>query len=176
MRSLVRGRNAVAMITLPPSFMKNQDEDAIKRLSWAVDASLEIKGFAGECPPCSHKTLADVQTIQLYNPYSTLSTVSSHSILSPTPTSFLLLSSTPLSSAYHRVEAEVRIISDSAPEGRGGESRLSTWVSMVEWEKGVRNRLQRSGGYLLLPPLPRIRKGWRKLQAVDKEIMRMGER
>jgi elongator complex protein 4 len=47
LRSLVRGRNAVAIITLPPSLVRNQDEDSIKRLSWAVDASLEIKGFAG---------------------------------------------------------------------------------------------------------------------------------
>jgi hypothetical protein len=44
------------MITLPPSFVRNQDEDAIKRLSWAVDASLEIKGFAGKYLPSSHKT------------------------------------------------------------------------------------------------------------------------
>jgi len=37
--------------------MRNQDEDAIKRLSWAVDASLEIKGFAGEYRPFPHKTV-----------------------------------------------------------------------------------------------------------------------
>lgn len=47
LRSLVRGRNAVAMVTLPPSFVRNQDEAALKRLSWSVDAALEIKGFAG---------------------------------------------------------------------------------------------------------------------------------
>jgi hypothetical protein len=120
--------------------------------------------------------LADVETTQLYNPYSIPSTVSSHSILSPTPTSFLLLSSTLPSSAYHQVEAEVRIISDSALEGRDGESKLSTWELTEGWEKGGRNRPPRWEGSLLLPPLPRIRKGWRKLHAVDKEIMWMGER
>ena len=35
------------MVTLPPAFVRNLDEDGIKRLNWAVDASLEIKGFAG---------------------------------------------------------------------------------------------------------------------------------
>lgn len=35
------------MVTLPPSLVRTLDEASIKRLSWAVDASLEIKGFAG---------------------------------------------------------------------------------------------------------------------------------
>jgi hypothetical protein len=39
------------MITLPPSFVRGLDEASTKRLSWAVDASLEIKGFAGTSPP-----------------------------------------------------------------------------------------------------------------------------
>jgi hypothetical protein len=47
----VRGKNAIAMITLPPSFVRGLDEASTKRLSWAVDASLEIKGFAGTSPP-----------------------------------------------------------------------------------------------------------------------------
>jgi len=46
----VRGKNAIAMITLPPSFVRGLDEASTKRLSWAVDASLEIKGFAGTSP------------------------------------------------------------------------------------------------------------------------------
>ena len=46
-RGLLRGRNAVAMATVPPSLVRSTDEEGIKRLSWAVDASLELKGFAG---------------------------------------------------------------------------------------------------------------------------------
>jgi hypothetical protein len=47
LKSLVRGRNAVAMVTLPPSLVRTLDEASVKRFSWAVDACLEIKGFAG---------------------------------------------------------------------------------------------------------------------------------
>lgn len=48
LRSLVRGRNVVAMVTFPPTVVRTLGEEGIKRLSWAVDASLELKGFAGE--------------------------------------------------------------------------------------------------------------------------------
>lgn len=131
LRSLVRGRNAVAIITLPPSFIRNQDEDAIKRLSWAVDASLEIKGFAGE-HFSTYMDSADVQTILRYNQSFTLSTVYSHSIPSPTLTSSHLLSNTPPSSASHQAEAVVRITWVSVLEERDGESRLFIWGLMVE--------------------------------------------
>ena len=48
LKGLVRGRNAVAMVTLPPALARSIGEDGVKRLSWTVDASLELKGFAGE--------------------------------------------------------------------------------------------------------------------------------
>lgn len=50
LKSLMRGRNAVAMITLPPVFARSLGEDGIKQLAWSVDASLELKGFAGMPP------------------------------------------------------------------------------------------------------------------------------
>lgn len=36
------------MVTIPPSLVRSLNEEGIKRLSWAVDASLELKGFAGK--------------------------------------------------------------------------------------------------------------------------------
>lgn len=40
----------MVMITFPPASVRALGEDGIKRLSWSVDASLELKGFAGERP------------------------------------------------------------------------------------------------------------------------------
>lgn len=68
------------MLSLPASFVRNQDEDSIKRLSWAVDASLEIKGFAGmSCiPPRVHANVSDDPTLQpIFHPLHGLITLHS---------------------------------------------------------------------------------------------------
>lgn len=56
LRSILRGHNAAAIITLPASLAKSLGDEEVKRLSWAVDACVELKGFAGRSKPFTDHT------------------------------------------------------------------------------------------------------------------------